>query len=88
MKKLILGASFISLMAFGGTALAAGPTPHKTMSQEDCMTMSMKDCMTMMKDCMSKDDCKTMSMKDCMEMMKNMQKIKVYIRTVTKLSMT
>ena len=74
MKKLILGASFISLMAFGGTALAAGPTPHKTMSQEDCMTMSMKDCMTMMKDCMFKDDCKTMSMKDCMEMMKNMQK--------------
>ncbi|CAI8917157.1 hypothetical protein BHU24_00205 [Bacillus pseudomycoides] len=66
MKKLILGASFISLMAFGGTALAASPTPHKTTNQEDCMTM--------MKDCMSKDDCNTMGMEDCMEMMKNMQK--------------
>ncbi|AIK38742.1 hypothetical protein BG07_421 [Bacillus pseudomycoides] len=74
MKKLILGASFISLMAFGGTALAASPTSHKTTNQEDCMTMSMKDCMTMMKDCMSKDDCNTMGMEDCMEMMKNMQK--------------
>jgi hypothetical protein len=77
MKKVIIGASFIALMAFGGTAFAASPTEHKTtsqddcttMSEEDCATMSMKDCMKMIKDCISKG----MSVKDCMKMMKNMQ---------------
>ncbi|EOP98702.1 hypothetical protein OCB08_17755 [Bacillus cereus] len=81
MKKVILGASFITLMTFGGTAFAASPTEHKTTTQEDCMTMSeedcatmsKKDCMKMMKVSMSKGDCE-MSMKDCMKMMKNMQK--------------
>ncbi|USK62430.1 hypothetical protein [Peribacillus asahii] len=83
MKKAILGASFIALMAFGGNTFAAGPTEvksvntatsaSKTMSMEDCMKMmkamgiSEKDCMKMMKDCMAMG----MSAEDCMEMMKD-----------------
>lgn len=71
MKKVLLGASFIALMAFGGTALAASPAESQTTTvQEDCMAMSMQDCAKMIKDCIAKG----MSVTDCMKMMKDMQK--------------
>ena len=70
MKKVILGTSFIALMAFGGTAFAASPTESTTtISQVECMAMTMKDCAKMIKDCIDKG----MSVKDCMKMMKDMQ---------------
>ncbi|RBP86188.1 hypothetical protein DFO70_13121 [Cytobacillus firmus] len=77
MKKIIACMSIIALMSFGGTALAASPTEHRTTSKEDCMIVSADDCAAISRgNClkMMKKKAKGMSMKDCMKMMKHMQK--------------